>query len=218
MTKNGTFFLSVITPDQFIPSVWDPYVYRQNDSMDLLGDFVAVEPVRSHAMFAMNAPFEPIEYRDIPASEYLSFGLRRGNLCKQETSAVDEGQLLFGTMRAYLGNVLVTPEAEWIWQAPPLRFQVKSEFVMVRPSDELVYFWLAYFRSQVFLAHLPLGAGGTRPRLPASNLLRTPVSLPPLEFRQEIHHTLRTLAKQEWHTRLSVEKTLDDLSCRLREV
>jgi len=150
-----------------------------------------------------NAPvrFEPIEYRDVPGGAYLSFVLRR----KEQIAAsgfptVGERNLLFGTMRAYLGNVIVTPRAEWISETSPLRFQVKSEFVLVTPHDDLTYFWLAYLRSNHFLSHLPLGHGGTRPRLQPKALAETPVAVPEIHVRRQINNELERLAKSEWLT------------------
>jgi hypothetical protein len=72
-----------------------------------------------------------------------------------------------------------------------------------------VFFWLAYLKSPKFLENLPLGGGGTRPRLSARALSLVEVNIPPLEIRQEIHNQLITLAKGQWY---SYAKSLEVLS------
>ncbi len=115
-------------------------------------------------------------------------------------------------MRAYLGNITVTPQAEWINCNSPLFFETKSEFVSefvaVKPYDGFTYFWLAYLRSPYFLRQMPLGSGGTRPRLHASALDAVPVSVPDLQARQCIHDKLQALAKHEWETHLEATATM----------
>jgi restriction endonuclease S subunit len=148
--------------------------------------------------------------RDLPGGVYLSFSLEREDtLNKKAVPAVGEGTILFGTMRAYLGNIAVTPCAEWIGCKGPLFFEAKSEFVAVTPDDGLTYFWLVYLRSRHFLQHLPLGSGGTRPRLHPSALDAVPVSIPDLQTRQGIHNRIQELARCEWKTHMDAVDTIN---------
>ena len=65
------------------------------------------------------------------------------------------------------------------------------------PRDELVYFWWAYLRAANFLAALPAGGGGTRPRLQADVLAATAVNVPDLEKRATVHNQLALCAARE---------------------
>ena len=121
-----------------------------------------------------------------------------------------EGVLLFGTMRAYIGNVVVTPVADWIGERSPFVFAVKSEFVQVVPKDGLVYFWWAYLQSQPFLHSLPLGTGGTRPRLHASALAQTPVAVPTRDVRERLHAQLQDFAVSLWSQYVATERLLEE--------
>jgi len=212
MERNGKFFISTVKEDDFISSVWDPYVYRHNGKTHTLSHFTIVQKVGVKSVAPAYLPFDPIEYRDIPHGNYLSFALApRSNNAPPNLPVVGEGELLFGTMRAYLGNILVTPLAEWANQKPPLYFQVKSEFVVVSPHDKLPYFWLAYMRSKTFLENLPLGSGGTRPRLQPKALMQTPVTVPSLKVRKEIHDKLSALATNEWKNYRKIASALGSL-------
>ena len=134
------------------------------------------------------------------------------NLCNSKYPMVGEQELLFGTMRAYLGNVLVTPKAEWIGCRGPLFFPVKSEFVCVEPDDNCVYFWWAFLRSSDLLSNLPLGSGGTRPRLRRESFLQTPVKVPGLETRRAIHERLKECAEREWKEYVTRMQIMDSLN------
>jgi len=212
MSKNGKFFVAVIGVQDFVSTVWDPYAYRDNEG-HTLSHYAAIHKVAMATATPAAMPFEPLEYRDIPHGSYLSFVLREKrqpdyNEMFLSLPAVGENELLFGTMRAYLGNVLVTPRAEWVHQTAPLYFPVKSEFVVIAPHDGLPYFWLAYLRSRPFLENLPIGSGGTRPRLQAKSLGEVPVTVPPLKQRTEIHAQLKELARAEWQNYFCVISTL----------
>ncbi len=213
MDKNGKFFVSVVSADKFISSVWDPYVYRRDANSHTLSHFATVQKVQTKSHLLKRSPFRPIEYRDIPPGDHLSFALEPA--CDSDPTnlpVIGEGELIFGTMRAYLGNIIVTPMAEWINQESPVYFQIKSEFVVVCPRDELVYFWLAYMRSKGFLENLPLGSGGTRPRLQPKALAQTPVKVPPLGMRKQIHDELMKLAQAEWENYCTIIRTLNFLT------
>lgn len=123
---------------------------------------------------------------------------------------VGEGALLLGTMRAYLGNVVVTPLAEWIGEASPLVFAVKSEFVQIVPKDGLVYFWWAYLQSQSFLHSLPIGTGGTRPRLQGDALAQTPVEVPNRDIREKINGEFHDFAAILWSQYITTERLLEE--------
>ncbi len=210
MLKHGKLFISTVSESEFIPSVWDPYVYRRNGERDTLSHFATIEKASTKPAAPASLPFCPIEYRDVSHGHYLSFVLRpKGDGDSINLPVVGEGELLFGTMRAYLGNVVVTPLAEWVGRKPPVYFQVKSEFVVVSPRDELSYFWLVYLGSKSFLENLPLGSGGTRPRLHPGALGQTPVKVPPLRIRKEIHIKVEELARNEWQGYFRIASTLD---------
>lgn len=212
MDKNGKTFISVVSADGFISSVWDPSVYRRNGQSHTLSHFVTIQKVRVSSVSLHSLPFRPIEYRDIPRGDYLSFMLEPPfSQPSSNLPVVGTGELLFGTMRAYLGNIIVTPLAGWVNQKSPLYFQVKSEFVVVSPRDELPYFWLAYMRSKHFLENLPLGSGGTRPRLQPKTLGQTPIKVPALSIRKEIHDKLQNLAKSEWENACQIAHALNSL-------
>jgi len=199
MRRNGTFFISIVAHKQLVPSIWDPYSYRKNGLGECLGDYVTTSEPTKPQDTAHISPFCPIEYRHIPKGKYLSFMLEFSqDNAKSTWPVVGEEQLLFGTLRAYIGNVLVTPRAEWLNLASPLFFPVKSEFVCLIPRDDLHYFWWAYLRSDSFRRHLPLGGGGTRPRLDKKALMQTPVKVPDIDTRRSIHERLKNCAMREW--------------------
>ncbi len=200
MIKNGTFFISYVDQSHFKPSVWDPYFYRTNGLGESLGDYVKITKLKKHQSNIQSTSFCPVEYSSIPKGSYLTFVLEP---CEQhfhpKVPMVGEQQLLFGTMRAYLGNVIVTPKAKWIYKESPLHFSIKSEFVCISPIDNCIYFWWAYIQSSNFLRNLPLGSGGTRPRLNEEALLKTPIQVPDVKIRQNIHERLMDCAEHEWN-------------------
>lgn len=206
MKKNGKLFISTVNESDFISSVWDPYAYKHNNQTCTLLHFVNVQKPKTKPNHLFPVIYEAIEYRDIPHGNYLSFSLKKELERVSSTSPiVGEGQLLFGTMRAYLGNALVTPLHNWLAKECSVYFGVKSEFVVLSPYDHLPYFWLAYLRSKYFLENLPLGSGGTRPRLHPEALSQTPVIVPCLEERAKIHNELKILAEREWLNCLKTE-------------
>ncbi len=212
MGRNGKLFISVISTPDFTTSVWDPYVYRHDGESYPLSEFADICKVTAKSSPYKRSPFQPIEYRDIPGGNYLSFMLRPTQDSATRYNrlpAVSEGEILFGTMRAYLGNIIVTPLAKWLSQEPPVYFSIKSEFALVSPHDRLTYFWLAYMRSKHFLENLPIGTGGTRPRLQPQSLGQTPVRIPPVETRERIHEELEVLARKEWENYSKTLSTID---------
>ncbi|HEY9166156.1 MAG TPA: hypothetical protein VIS48_08360 [Candidatus Kryptonia bacterium] len=213
MHKNGKYFFSIIKYSEFIRAVWDPHVYKRNGSKHALHDFAVVARPPLKRIVGEQTAFQPIEYRDIPEGHYLSFALRpQARHGKLASAVVGENALLFGTMRAYLGNIIVTPMADWIDEEGPIHFPVKSEFVVITPNDDLPYYWLAYLRSHHFLDNLPLGSGGTRPRLNPELLAETPITVPPLSTRVSIHNQLKELAMNEWQNYRKVSLAINSLT------
>jgi hypothetical protein len=192
--RQGTSFISTVDAARFIPGIWDPFAYRTH-AETTLGEVATIRrPRRSRISCAIR----PLEYRDIPKGAQLTYDLGFDDVTELQSAFASPGALLFGTMRAYLGNVVVTPEFEWLGFAEPLVYPVKSEFVEITPHDSCTYFWWSLLRSPEFCRRLPLGGGGTRPRLDPDLLAQTPLpQLDPVKI-QEIDTRLRSLAKQAW--------------------
>src|SRR5207245_1779540 len=115
MKRNGTFFLSIVEADALQPGIWDPYTYRKQMQNETLEHFASVQKVqgRSHRMTGFK--YAPIEYRHIHRGTIPVFTLELASgIPVERVPVVGEGYLLFGTMRAYLGNALVTPKAAWL--------------------------------------------------------------------------------------------------------
>ncbi len=211
MKKNGSFFLSVVDRASLKSGIWDPYYYREKKQTQTLGYFASIHSLKGASLPRTSCKFAPLEYRHIGRGHIPIFVLEpSGGGLRSSCRGVGEGTLLFGTMRAYLGNVVVTPRAEWIGEQTPLLFAVKSEFVHVVPEDGLVYFWWAYLQSQVFLHSLPIGTGGTRPRLQAAALAQTPVEVPSQKTREKVHAEIETFAASVWSKYIQTEHVLED--------
>jgi len=207
MSKQGTSFYCIVEESDRQTGLWDPNRYRAVEGSGALGDYVEVRELRRLSA-APASPYRAIEYRDISRDDHLTFMLEErtpeslANEPKPKYCAAGEQALLMGTMRAYLGNIIVTPRADWLSRARPLSFAVKSEFVEIVPRDGQVYFWWAYLRAASFLAALPAGGGGTRPRLQADVLTGAAVNVPDLEKRATIHRQLAICAAREWREML----------------
>ena len=211
MKKNGTFFLSFVDRAALKRAVWDPYAYREKRQAETLGYFASVHPLRAAALPHHSFKFAPLEYRHIGRGHVPAFILEFSGVGLQSSCrGIGEGVLLFGTMRAYLGNVVVTPRAEWIGEQSPFVFAVKSEFVQIEPKDGLVYFWWAYLQTQSFLHSLPIGSGGTRPRLHASALSQTPVEVPTKNIRETLHKEIEAFAASVWSQYMATERLLEN--------
>src|ERR1051326_4454367 len=210
MKKNGTYFLSVTDRTALQAGVWDPYAYRDKRQSELLGHFATVSKIRGGGFRSSSFKYAPIEYRHISRGTIPVFILEPAIplFSCSKTEAVGENCLLFGTMRAYLGNALVTPKAAWIWEKNPFFYAVKSEFVQVIPKDGLLYFWWAFLQTPAFLQGLPIGTGGTRPRLDPASLLQTPVEIPLRSVREKIHHQLLRYAEVAWKEYVNAEQLL----------
>lgn len=211
VNKNGTYFVSIIDGTSFSPTLWDPFAYKNRDEEEPLSNYVSLRRVETQRIPYGQTRFHPIEYRNFPGNDYLSFALcQNDDAVKRSVPAVAEQTILFGTMRAYLGNIAVTPDAAWVGCDSPLFYETKSEFVSIHPRDGLSYFWMAYLRSHHFLQCLPLGGGGTRPRLDLVALEIIPVSVPDLHTRQTVHDRLKKLAKSEWEIRMETKKVITE--------
>lgn len=216
--KNGSSFLVIVEKEKIHQAVWDPYIYRKNGQKECLGDYLAAEKLNKIFLPKEKMLFLPIEYRQIPSGEYLSFALETSDADhSMKCEAVKEQELLFGTMRAYLGNILVTPKAEWINARSPLLFPVKSEFIRIIPKDKLIYFWWAFLKTKDVLGNLPMGTGGTRPRLNIDSFFATPVKIPPITVREEIHEQLIECARLEWQEHTKRIKIIESLMTGLYE-
>jgi hypothetical protein len=211
MKKNGAYFLSITDRAALKPATWDPYSYREKRQSQTLGFFATVLSLKVAALPHRTFNFAPLEYRHIGRGYVPTFTLEpSGGGLRVSCNGVGEGVLLFGTMRAYLGNVVVTPRADWIGERSPFVFAVKSEFVQVLPKDGLVYFWWAYLQSQHFLHSLPIGTGGTRPRLHASALAQTPVEVPTRDVRKNIHTQIEAFSASLWSQYTTTQRLVEN--------
>jgi hypothetical protein len=214
MSKRGTLFVRIVEERERLPAVWDPHAYRGAKASALFGDYVEVRGLRRSTGDA-SSPFRPIEYGDISGGDHLTFKLEEANQSGASSfSVIGEQALLMGTMRAYLGNIIVTPRGAWLGRRGPLSFALKSEFVQLVPRDGMVYFWWAMVRSAAFLANLPTGGGGTRPRLQPAMLAATPVRVPELEQRTTINEQLEKSAAREWREWQRLRAILDGLGMK----
>jgi len=205
--KNGITFTNVITQDQFKSGSWDPYLYRDSKDSELLCDYVELCRVSTRGI-TNNLEFAPIEYKDIPRGNFIGFNLKVNKKNKGRLPIVTGNTLLFGTMRAYLGNVLVTPNSEWISENKSW-FAINSEFLMVKPNDGLNYFWWAVLKSESFLSQLPTGTGGTRPRANIEQLTNIPIAVPSLKDRKKINKELMMVAKSYWEQTINLREALE---------
>lgn len=211
MKKNGSFFVSIVDRTSLRPTIWDPYSYREKKQAQTLGYFASVQPLKAALLPGHAFKFAPLEYRHIGRGHVPAFILESsGGGLQSGCRGVGEGALVFGTMRAYLGNVVVTPRAEWIGEQSPFVFAVKSEFVQIVPKDGLVYFWWAYLQTQSFLHSLPIGTGGTRPRLQASSLSQIPVEVPTKDIREKLHAQIEAFAATLWSQYMTTERLLEN--------
>jgi hypothetical protein len=210
MKKNGAFFLSVVAANALRVGVWNPYAYREEMQSETLEHFASVQKLQGRLPRVTALKYSPIEYRHIHRGTIPVFTLELADGTHvQPVPVIGEGCLLFGTMRAYLGNALVTPKAAWLGESSPVFFPVKSEFVQISPKDGLTYFWWAFLQSPRFLQSLPIGSGGTRPRLERDLLLRTPVEVPVKSVREKIHGCLTGCAERAWRDYLEAEELLN---------
>ncbi len=208
--KNGITFTSIISQEKFENGIWDPFHYRNSNTSEVLNKYVTISKIAQRGN-VNHLKYAPIEYKDIPRGNIIGFNLLKQSSSPNKTLPIVPNEtLLFGTMRAYLGNVLVTPKSEWLSSSKSW-FAVNSEFVQIIPKDDLIYFWWAFFKSPSFLCTLPTGTGGTRPRTSVDQLLNTAIIVPNIEKRNEIDTELKSIAKNYWEQALKLENTLSKL-------
>jgi restriction endonuclease S subunit len=202
--KNGLAFTSIINAEDFKPGVWDPFYYRACNAENKLSNYVEIRRGFSYRYPLSSFKFLPIEYKDIFPGNHLTFNLKLNDKVRtsERVNAVPEDTLLFGTMRAYLGNVIVTPKSSWL-NEETVWFSTNSEFCEIIPLDGLKYFWLIFLKSMQFKNNLPTGTGGTRPRVNTDQLYQIPVIVPELEERRKIDSEIKLIAEKMW-----VEQTL----------
>lgn len=210
MKMNGEPIIIFLQRNEHMSGSWDPYLYR-GELESMLSKYIDVEEIKRYNKKYISSNFKPIEYKDIAKGNYLTFNLVYTKEKVVNKNFIPEATLLFGTMRAYLGNVLVTPQATWLNLENHIFFPVKSEFVVIKPKDNLIYFWWAYLKSPEFLKKLPIGGGKTRPRLHIETLIQTPADIPPLPIRTEINNHLKDLAEKEWSVQITKENLLRTL-------
>jgi restriction endonuclease S subunit len=215
MKKNGLTFISVIPSDQLQSGVWNPYRYKyaqEGEYSTSLSDFAKIEKVNGKKMDIKYFVFAPIEYKHIPKGDLLNFALEeKSDILKGKFPFVETDILLFGTMRAYLGNTCVTPSGDWIGRNTTIKYAVNSEFVKIRPFDNCNYFWWAYVKSPSFLREIPTGSGGTRPRVSPELLGDIRVNVPDEDKRFEIDNEIKMLAKQSWSNYMQNKKIFENL-------
>lgn len=199
MRRNGVSFTSVVEPDQLISGSWDPYFYKNRNSANRLDKYIEVSKNFSYKFPLKSFKYSPLEYKDIPRGNFVTYNLSENIDVETLTKyfAVPENTLLFGTMRAYLGNVILTPKSEWLSQKNTW-FPINSEFCEIIPFDNLKYYWLVFLKSPMFLSSLPTGTGGTRPRINSEQLYHIPIAVPELEERIKINASIEVLAKKLW--------------------
>jgi restriction endonuclease S subunit len=212
MKRNGNTLISIIDRNKLSSGIWDPFFYRENIKGEKLSDYTKIVKVGGKKQDLSRVTFEPIEYRHIPKGIFLTFILQeKARSDGGKFNVVGEQVLLFGTMRAYLGNVLITPMAEWVKMKGPIWFPVNAEFIQIIPNDNLIYFWWAFLKSPTFLHLLPTGSGGTRPRINIETLLDTPVTVPTLDIRKELHEELIIQAEKSWRNCINTKKLLQNI-------
>lgn len=214
MKKNGLTFISIIPSDQLQSGVWNPYSYKyaEDEHSSPLSDFAEIEKVNGKKIDIRYFVFAPIEYKHIPKGDLLNFALEeKSDILKGKFSFVETDILLFGTMRAYLGNTCVTPFGDWIGRDTNIKYAVNSEFVKIRPFDNCNYFWWAYVKSPFFLREMPTGSGGTRPRVSPELLGNIRVNVPDEDERFEIDKKIKSLAKKSWLNYIQNKKIFENL-------
>ncbi|MDM8551742.1 hypothetical protein QUF72_16795 [Desulfobacterales bacterium HSG2] len=213
MKKNGLTFISVIPSDQLQSGVWNPYSYRYAQEGECsLSDFAEIEKVNGKKIDIKYFVFAPIEYKHIHKGDLLNFALEdKSDILKGKFLFVETDSLLFGTMRAYLGNTCVTPFGDWIGKPGNITYAVNSEFVKIRPFDKCNYFWWAYVKSPFFLREMPTGSGGTRPRVSPELIGNIRVNVPDEGKRSEIDKEIKLLAKQSWSNYMQSKKIFGNL-------
>jgi restriction endonuclease S subunit len=210
--KNGVSFTAVVNADDFVSGIWDPYYYKSLDNSNVFSDYVEIKKTFAYKFPLNSFKYSPIEYKDIPRGNHLTFNLTPN----VETDilakyfAVPEETLLLGTMRAYLGNVVITPKSNWLKEENTW-LPINSEFCEIIPHDNLKYFWFAFLKSPLFLNNIPTGTGGTRPRVNPEQLYQIPIIVPALEERTAINSLIEKAAEKIWMEQHSINNLFSSL-------
>jgi len=213
MMKNGFTFTTIHSSDKLTSGIWNPYNYKYCEEEDSppLSKFVDIKKVNGKKGELKYFKYAPIEYKHIPKGDILTFNLEKNLDMKGKYSFVEEDTLLFGTMRAYLGNACVTPYGSWIDQMEGVKFAINSEFVKIKPFDNFKYFWWAYIKSNSFLKEMPTGSGGTRPRVSPEMISKIRVNVPNEKERYSINETLKEIARSSWANYIKGKNILNNL-------
>lgn len=208
--KNGVKFITVINGSNFISGLWDPHNYKEKGQGQFFSKYADIRKPFSQKTPSECLISQPIEYKHLARNQSLTFETKfQKKTSSEKLVCVEENKLLFGTMRAYLGNIAVTPKNQWLDSSYPVLYKVKSEFVVIEPFDGLTYFWWAFIQSTVFLQRLPLGGGGTRPRLNEKDLSAMLIEIPSESVRKMIHTEISKLAQTEWQNKKKLTEILN---------
>ena len=82
MKKNGYTFFTIANTCQIESGVWNPYHYKENKSNDTLSDFANIKKIKNNKQDISISEFAPIEYKNIPKGELLTFSLEDNSLKK----------------------------------------------------------------------------------------------------------------------------------------
>ena len=213
MKKNGSTFVSILSADKLQSGIWNPYNYKYTDShSNPLSDYAIIKKVIGTKRHIRYFDYAPIEYKHIPKGDLVNFILEeKPKDIKGNFPFVGIDTLIFGTMRAYLGNACVTPLGSWIDKPDNFKYAINSEFVEIEPLDGFKYFWWVYVKSHSFLEELPTGSGGTRPRVSPELLENIHVNVPDENERFEINEEVKNLAKSSWEIYIKNKRVLQKL-------
>jgi len=215
MKKNGFTFITIHSSDKITSGVWNPYNYKysQDNELQPFSDFAEILKVNGKKGEMKFFDYRPIEYKHIPKGDLLTFTLEEKSVDSQgKYSFVEEDTLLFGTMRAYLGNACVTPFGNWIKKGKGIKFAINSEFVKIQPFDNLKYFWWAYVKSDLFLREMPTGSGGTRPRVSPDLIKDIRINVPAEKERCKINESLKKLTQSAWSNYVQSKEVLQRIN------
>ena len=205
--KNGVFTTTMVTGQTWVSGNWSINYYMglmADNTMSDFGEFTKPRSVKSMVKYTRE-----IEYSDILDSSRFSIKLDTTDSENEYAGKVAPPlSILIGSMRPYLGNILVVPKAEWFGFDQDYLFPIKSEFLIFEPSDGLTWYWYWYLNSENFLGRLPVGSGDTRPRLNPSEAGMIPAAPDSLESRKKLNGIIRDLYNREWELMIEIkEKT-----------
>ena len=136
MKKNGKNFLLNLKTNNFEAGTWDPNYYLGFSKKKSLKNFAQILKLSECAKKTDKYYLNPIEYKNILSERHLIYNIEDSVRTKKRYFCVEEQTLLLGTVRAYLGNIIVTPMASWIGQKKGFVFPINSEFLAIKPKDK----------------------------------------------------------------------------------